>query len=176
MNQGEDVILLDEELKPPIEKDEEVAILGCNKEWLFVYDINRFVNNLARNFNLNFVSSNPQPSKEMGEKISKISKGSDLSFTMIFRNSNSLTSIECGVLPEYVQVKTDKGYIGISGWPIKRKMYAVQSGREEEVDLLEAFSKNPGVLTREETLKRVNKYFVSEWNKLHGNKKPVYVR
>ena len=174
--EDDDIVILDENFKPPIEKAEEVTILTKNDEWIYVYNPDSITYAFAKVFDLDFVGYDPPPSKEMGRKIENVKNGTDLSYRMIFKNSNNLTYIEQGVAAEFVDLETENGKVSISAWPVKRKIYTVSSGREEEIDLLDLFSKYPGFVDSKEAIKRIDDYFITEWKKIHGSEKQEYIR
>lgn len=173
--EDDDIVILDENLKPPIERAEEVTILTKNDEWIYVYNPNSIDDAFVKAFGLDFVGFDPPLSKEMNKKIEEAKRGTDFTFRKIYKNRKGLSYIEYGLLPEFVDIKTERGKVRISAWPIKRKTYAVHSGREEEIDLLELFSKYNGFVDSKEAAKRIDNHFITEWNKIHGIKKQVYV-
>jgi hypothetical protein len=172
-----DIIILDENMKPPIESGEEIAILDHNNDWIYVYNPDRFGSTFMEMFDLDFVDLEPKPNENSSEIIERIKRGSEFPTTIIVGNNKSLTYIEEGLLPEYVDLKTDDYVVKISAWPIKRKTHVVytNSKREEEIDLLKLFSNYSGIVTPEEALKRISKHFSSEWKKMHGNKNIDYL-
>lgn len=183
-NLEDDYIVLDENFKPPIERSltigkdtiEEVSILSADKEWIYAYSSDRLTNVFSKIFSLDFLDFVPKPNENIRADIKKIKNGRDFLIKIVFGNERSLTYIEQGVLPEFMDTRTENGVVTISAWPIKRKTYSVFGGREAEIDLLKVFSEYPGLVNSTETLKRINEHYTVEWNKIHGKKKADYVR
>ncbi|MFH0929591.1 MAG: hypothetical protein V1818_04575 [Candidatus Aenigmatarchaeota archaeon] len=177
-----DSLTLDEKHKPDIEGSttdglKEIALLGYNDKWIYVYKLDNFIDVFSDIFQCRFSDYDPRPDSMMHEKYKKMERGSDLQFRMLFKEGkHRINCLEMGLLPEYVEIKDEKRRVNIAGWPVKRKMYSgsLNKREPEEIDLLTLISNYLGAVNQKEVLERLDKHMKEEWQKLHGNKKPIY--
>jgi len=169
----EDITVVDEgfKLNHNILKEDELDMMCYDDNFLYCYSDAQLPKVLSDIFNLNTYEPSVETKKE--------NINENTTFKRFLLNEDCNLIIEFGLPTRFVKIKNPKRMM-FSVYPIKRKANLIYDGEEsaeqQEIDLLPLVENYPKYLSFKDLVKRVRNVIQGEWDKLHKDKKPVYIQ
>jgi len=159
---GKNVPIIDDKVGS-ILKEDEICILGYDKNWVYVFDAEQFLKVFSENFKM----------KSYRFKSSE----KDIKETIILKDNYYVAFFEKLRKSLFSLIKEDEGMpeVCFLVHPISRKVSIKNIKEEEEIDILPLVKNDIKCLGVEDLLNRVDKFIQEEWDKLYKNRKIDYI-